>query len=33
MTRPIEVFNIVQKQTKTRIHLKVDEAIEGYTGK
>ena len=29
MSRPIEVFNIFQKKTKTRVHLKVDEAMEG----
>ena len=33
MTRPIEVFNILQKKTKTLAHLKVDGAIEGCTGK
>ena len=31
MSRPIEVFNIFQKKTKTRVHLKVDEAMEGCT--
>ena len=33
MTRPIEVSNILQKKTVTRVHLKVDEAMEGCTGK
>ena len=28
MSRPIEVFNIFQKKTKTRVHLKVDESME-----
>ena len=29
MSRPIEVFNIFQKKTKTLVHLKVDETMEG----
>ena len=29
VSRPIEVFNIFQKKAKTRVHLKVDEAMEG----
>ena len=29
MTRPVEVFNILQKKTKIRVHLKIDEAMEG----
>ena len=33
MTRPIEVSNILQKKTVTRVHLNVDEAMEGCTGK
>ena len=31
MSRPIEVFNMFQKKTKTRVHLKVDKAMEGST--
>ena len=31
MTR--SVSGILQKKTKTRVHLKIDEAIEGCTGK
>ena len=33
MTTPIEDFNILQKKTKTHIHLKVDDAMEDCTGK
>ena len=29
MSRPIEVFNILPRKNKTRVHLKVDEAMEG----
>ena len=33
MTRAIEVFNIVQKKTKTRVHVKIDQAMDGCTEK
>ena len=33
MSRLIKVFNIFQKTTENRIHLKVDKAMEGCTGK
>ena len=29
MIRSIEVFNILHKKSITRVHLKVDEAVEG----
>ena len=33
MTRPNEVFNILEKKIKTHVPLKVDGAREGCTGK
>ena len=33
MTRRNEVFNILEKKIKTHVHLKVDGAREGCTGK
>ena len=33
MSRPKEIFNILQRKNKTRDQLKVDEAMEDCTGK
>ena len=33
MSRPREAFKILRRKSETRVHLKVDEAREGCTGK
>ena len=33
MPRSIEAFNMPQKKTENRVHLKVDKAMEGWKGK
>ena len=33
MPRSIEAFNMPQKKIETRVHLKVDKAMEGWKGK